>query len=99
MRPPPIGQGAVITAQLRLFFADFTTMPCLAVAMVCVRSEPELVSCRCGALYERVWVSLPIKDIGAFDCVACGQRLELWHGRAVPTFRAIDRQDKLRLIN
>jgi hypothetical protein len=74
-------------------------MLCFAVAMVSVRSEPELVSCRCGTLYERVWVILPIKDVGVFDCVACGERLELWHGRSVPTFRAIARQDKLRLIN
>ncbi|GAM97013.1 hypothetical protein U91I_00634 [alpha proteobacterium U9-1i] len=66
--------------------------------MVSVRSEPELVSCLCGALYERVWVSLPIKDIGVFDCGVCGHRLEVWHGRTVPIFRAIDHIKRPRLL-
>jgi hypothetical protein len=48
-----------------------------------------IVECGCGAHYERREVRLPIKDIGLFDCRACGARLEVWSGRTVPVFIAI----------
>jgi hypothetical protein len=32
---------------------------------------------------------LPIKDIGIFECVECGARLEIWSGRKVPVFKRI----------
>jgi hypothetical protein len=47
------------------------------------------VACACGAKYERAEAQLPIKDIGIFDCQVCGEVLERWHGRAVPTFRLV----------
>jgi hypothetical protein len=33
--------------------------------------------------------TLPIKDIGLFECVECGARLEIWSGRTVPVFKRI----------
>jgi hypothetical protein len=44
-------------------------------------------TCSCGAIYERTVVTLPIKDIGAFECCVCSERLEIWHGRSVPVYR------------
>ncbi len=61
-----------------------------------VRSEPSYVPCACGALYERVSVTLPIKDIGVFDCFECGTRLEIWHGRTVPVFNRLEGVRSLR---
>lgn len=45
--------------------------------------------CQCGAAYERREVTLPIKDIGFFECAECGARLEIWSGRNVPVFKQI----------
>jgi hypothetical protein len=49
------------------------------------------VACVCGAKYERAEAHLPIKDIGIFECQVCGEVLERWHGRIVPTFRLIQK--------
>jgi len=48
-----------------------------------------IVECACGERYERTERRLPIKDIGMFECVACGGRLEIWSGRVVPLFKRI----------
>jgi hypothetical protein len=37
--------------------------------------------------YERRLVDLPIKDVGEFACEKCGNVLERWRGRLVPTFK------------
>jgi hypothetical protein len=37
--------------------------------------------------YERRLVDLPIKDVGEFACEKCGNVLESWRGRLVPTFK------------
>ncbi|QGZ96082.1 hypothetical protein [Terricaulis silvestris] len=47
------------------------------------------VACACGAKYERAEAQLPIKDIGIFECQVCGEVVERWHGRSVPTFRLV----------
>ncbi len=47
------------------------------------------VACACGAKYERAEAHLPIKDVGAFECQVCGEVLERWQGRDVPTFKLI----------
>jgi hypothetical protein len=47
------------------------------------------VACACGAKYERAEAQLPIKDIGIFECQVCGEVVERWHGRVVPTFRLV----------
>ncbi|MBX3511643.1 MAG: hypothetical protein KF700_10615 [Hyphomonadaceae bacterium] len=52
--------------------------------------EASIVECGCGERYERREVKLPIKDIGVFECYGCGARLEIWSGRAVPTFRRLE---------
>jgi hypothetical protein len=54
-----------------------------------MRPEPTIVSCACGVAYERHVRALPIKDIGLFECVECGARLEIWSGRNVPVFKRI----------
>ena len=54
------------------------------------------MDCACGARYEREVRTLPIKDIGAFECVDCGVRLEIWSGRKVPLF---DEDLRLRVTN
>lgn len=52
-------------------------------------NESTIVDCACGARYEREVRTLPIKDIGAFECVDCGVRLEIWSGRKVPLFKRL----------
>jgi hypothetical protein len=52
-------------------------------------TESTIISCACGAQYEREERTLPIKDIGLFECVDCGARLEIWSGRTVPMFKRI----------
>jgi hypothetical protein len=52
------------------------------------------VECGCGASYSRREVTLPIKDIGSFECGACGHRLEIWYGRTVPIFTALPRKER-----
>jgi hypothetical protein len=47
------------------------------------------IQCGCGACYERQERTLPIKDIGVFECVECGVRLEIWSGRKVPVFKRV----------
>ena len=49
------------------------------------------VACACGAKYERAEANLPIKDIGIFECEVCGDVVERWHGRIVPTFKLVQR--------
>lgn len=51
------------------------------------------VWCACGARYERAEVRLPIKDVGIFECFHCGEIMDRWHGRDVPTFRLIARPE------
>lgn len=52
-------------------------------------SPPSIVECACGVCYERREVAIPIKDIGLFECIECGARLEIWSGRSVPVFTRI----------
>jgi hypothetical protein len=52
-------------------------------------SPPVCVWCACGAKYERRDVRLPIKDIGVYECLECGDVLARWSGRVVPAFRPI----------
>lgn len=52
-------------------------------------TEIRHITCACGACYERVERTLPIKDIGLFECHDCGTRLEIWSGRTVPLFKRI----------
>jgi hypothetical protein len=56
-----------------------------------------IVECDCGVLYNRREVSLPIKDIGFFDCVECGKRLEVWYGRNVPSFTRLMSQGERKI--
>ena len=51
--------------------------------------ESTITNCACGVQYERQQRILPIKDIGLFECVECGARLEIWSGRTVPVFKRI----------
>lgn len=52
-------------------------------------SVSTFISCTCGACYERCEVILPIKDVGIFECDDCGQKLDWWHGKRIPTFRRV----------
>lgn len=58
-----------------------------------MQSEPTIITCACGVCYERDVRHIPIKDIGLFECVECGARLEIWSGRTVPVFKRIHAQD------
>ena len=42
------------------------------VGLVAIPAFDACVSCACGAKYERAEAKLPIKDIGMFECVVCG---------------------------
>jgi hypothetical protein len=54
-----------------------------------MKPESTITACACGAHYEREVRTLPIKDIGVFECHDCGARLEIWSGRTVPVFKRI----------
>ncbi len=54
-----------------------------------MKPEPTITACACGVCYAREERTLPIKDIGFFECVECGARLEIWSGRTVPVFKRI----------
>jgi len=54
-----------------------------------MNTETRIITCNCGVSYERTEQRLPIKDIGVFDCEACGVRLDMWSGRLVPMFKRI----------
>jgi len=54
-----------------------------------MQPKSTIVSCACGVCYERHVRALPIKDIGLFECVECGARLEIWSGRNVPVFKRV----------
>ncbi len=56
--------------------------------------QTTITTCGCGARYERREVSLPIKDVGCFECDECGARLEIWSGRKVPTFKRLPQEDR-----
>jgi hypothetical protein len=56
---------------------------------VAMKTESTIIGCACGAQYEREERTLPIKDIGLFECVDCGARLEIWSGRTVPMFKRV----------
>ncbi|MEZ5956168.1 MAG: hypothetical protein R3C27_03005 [Hyphomonadaceae bacterium] len=57
-----------------------------------MKPETTIISCACGAHYEREERTLPIKDIGLFECFDCGKRLEIWSGRVVPVFKRIQEE-------
>lgn len=57
-----------------------------------MQSNPTIINCACGACYERVERTLPIKDIGLFECHDCGVRIEIWSGRTVPLFKRVEAQ-------
>lgn len=82
---PPQSEGVITqsfgnagTAKLRAEFAALS----IPVFSACV-------ACACGAKYERAEAHLPIKDVGAFECQVCGEVIERWHGRVVPTFKRV----------
>ena len=52
-----------------------------------MKPESTVTSCACGVQYERQDARWPIKDIGLFECVECGARIEIWSGRTVPVFK------------
>lgn len=52
-------------------------------------TEPRIIACTCGTSYQRTEQTLPIKDIGVFECEDCGARLDMWSGRVVPEFKRI----------
>lgn len=54
-----------------------------------MKPDTTITSCVCGERYEREERTLPIKDIGLFECVECGARLQIWSGRVVPVFKRI----------
>ncbi len=56
---------------------------------IAMTPETTIISCTCGACYERQERTLPIKDIGMFECLDCGARMEIWSGRTVPVFKRI----------
>ncbi|MEQ1808637.1 MAG: hypothetical protein ABL889_01835 [Terricaulis sp.] len=55
-------------------------------------------ACPCGALYIRRVVTLPIKDIGLFDCELCGVRIEQWSGRSVPVYDRQSDEDASKIM-
>lgn len=54
-----------------------------------MQAASSIIECTCGVRYERRERTLPIKDIGMFECDECGARVEIWSGRTVPLFRRI----------
>ena len=49
-----------------------------------------IVSCPCGATYERTETSQPLREAREFRCEVCGEILENWTGPWVPQFRLLE---------
>ncbi len=52
-----------------------------------------IVTCQCGAIYERTEDKVIFRDKDRFACVACGKELESWSGSRIPVFKLVKRPD------
>jgi len=56
----------------------------------------KIVTCSCGAVYERTEERLTFRDIDGFECRCRGATLERWSGSRIPVFRLIKESDTKR---
>jgi hypothetical protein len=52
-----------------------------------------VVTCHCGAVYERTESRLVFWVMDDFLCRECGEVLESWNGSRVPVYALIQRED------
>ena len=65
-------------------------------------SNPEtslrtIVTCECGATYERTKTKLTFRGKDSFSCWECGNELEFWDGSRLPQFRQLTHSDGSKL--
>ena len=46
----------------------------------------KIVTCNCGAIYERTEEKLTFRDKDLFQCLCCGNTIESWSGSRIPRF-------------
>lgn len=51
------------------------------------------VKCKCGAVYERGEIKLPVRDKDSYECSVCGETLDRWNASRIPTYKLISRPD------
>ncbi len=51
--------------------------------------KKQVITCNCGAVYERTEEKLTFRDIDSFECRYCGKTLETWSGSRIPVFRLV----------
>jgi len=56
----------------------------------CMRS---IVTCHCGAVYERTETRIIFRDSDDFTCREGGEGLESWTGSRIPVYALIKRRD------
>jgi transposase-like protein len=52
-------------------------------------STKSIVTCACGAEYERTEEKVIFRDKDSFECHRCGKTLESWNGSRIPLFKLI----------
>jgi hypothetical protein len=50
-----------------------------------------MVTCECGAVYERSEMKLAMRDSDKQNCSFCGRTLESWNSSRIPVFRLVSR--------
>jgi hypothetical protein len=53
----------------------------------------KLVTCTCGAIYERREVKAMVRDKDSFECYVCNRRIEEWSASRFPVFKLVKRRD------
>lgn len=54
----------------------------------------EIITCECGAVYERTEIKIIFRDKDSQDCGNCGIQLERWNGSRLPMFTLISKPEK-----
>ena len=55
-----------------------------------IGSMRTIVTCPCGATYERTETNLTPRTSNEFQCDICGETLERWNGSRLPQFRLVE---------
>jgi hypothetical protein len=51
------------------------------------------VTCRCGAIYQRLEEKASFRDNGNFNCYVCRKELESWSGARIIIFKLLKRPE------
>ena len=56
----------------------------------------QVVTCHCGAVYERTETQLIFWVMDDFFCHECGEVLESWNGSRIPVYALIDGRERFK---